>query len=88
MQDIGEIELRDSGSNANTKICFKVQTTALRPRLHTERFSLRLHRTYHKETSTEKLQLNTGSTQLFSNTNPSTQEARHKAKAKKKFTTW
>ena len=26
MQDIREIELRDSGSNANTKICFEVES--------------------------------------------------------------
>ena len=32
MQDIREIELRDSGSNANNKICFEVRVTALRPR--------------------------------------------------------
>jgi len=31
MQDIREIELRDSESNANTKICFEVRATALRP---------------------------------------------------------
>ena len=36
MQDIREIELRDSGSNANNKICFEVRTTSLSPRLHTE----------------------------------------------------
>ena len=36
IQDIREIELRDSGSNANIKICFEVPATALRPRLHTE----------------------------------------------------
>ena len=40
MQDIREIEFSDSGSNANTKICFEVRVTALRPRLHTEEFSL------------------------------------------------
>ena len=28
MQDIREIEFRDRGSNANTKICFEVQATA------------------------------------------------------------
>ena len=33
-------ELRDSGSNPNTKICFEVRATALRPRLHTEGFPL------------------------------------------------
>jgi len=27
MQDIRETELRDSGSNANTKICFEVRAT-------------------------------------------------------------
>jgi len=36
-------ELRESGSNANTKICFEVRTIALRPRLHTEGFSLFVH---------------------------------------------
>ena len=60
MQDIRAKEYRDSGSNANNKICFEVRATALRPRLHTERFSLCLHRTFckgtfHKGTSTEKL---------------------------------
>ena len=48
MQDIREIEFRDSRSNANTKICFEVRVTALRPRLHTEIFSLRPHRTSQK----------------------------------------
>ena len=38
IQDIKMIELRDSESNANTEICFKVRATALRPRLHTEGF--------------------------------------------------
>jgi len=49
MQDIKEIEFRDNGSNANTKISFEVRTTALRPCLHTEGFSLYPHRTSHKE---------------------------------------
>ena len=40
MQDIKEGELRDSGSNTNTKICFEVRATAPRPRLHIEGFSL------------------------------------------------
>ena len=31
MQDIREIGLRDSGSNANNKICFEVRATALVP---------------------------------------------------------
>ena len=30
MLDIREIELRDSGSNTNTKICFEVRATTLR----------------------------------------------------------
>ena len=48
IQDIREIDLRDSGSNANNKICFEVRTTTLRPRLHTEGFPLyRPHRTFH-----------------------------------------
>ena len=40
MQDIKEIESRDSESNANTKICFEVQSTALHPRLHREGIQL------------------------------------------------
>ena len=60
--------VRDSGLNANTKICFKVRATALRPHLHTEVFPLCPYRTFHKGISTEKLQLNTGSTQLLSQT--------------------
>ena len=51
MQDIREKELRDSGSNANTKICFEIQATALRPHLHTEGFPLCPHKTFHKRTS-------------------------------------
>ena len=43
MKDITEIELRDSGSNTNTKICFEVRATALRPRLHREGFPLYVH---------------------------------------------
>ena len=40
MQDIKEREFRDSGSITNTEICFEIRATALRPRLHTEVFSL------------------------------------------------
>jgi len=36
-------EFRDSGSIANTKICFEVQATALCPRLHIEGFPLYIH---------------------------------------------
>jgi len=61
----------------NKRICFEVRVTALHPRLHTEGFSLFSHRTFHKGTSTEELQLNTGSAQLLpSNTNTSAQEER------------
>ena len=66
MQDIREIELRDSGSNTNIKICFEVRVTALHPRLQTEGFPLRPHMIFHKGTSIEELQLNTESTQLLS----------------------
>ena len=58
MQDIREREreLRDSGSIANNKICFEVQATALRPRLHTEGFPLYVHTGSPTEgTSTEDL---------------------------------
>ena len=55
MQDIKR-EFRDSGSIANTKICFEVRATALRPCLHTEGFPLkRPHITPTQGTSTEDL---------------------------------
>jgi len=87
MQDIREIELRDSGSNANTKKCFEVRATALRPRLHKEWFSLCPHRTFHKGTSTEKLHLYTGSTQLFSQNTNLYRRGGHLAKYKTKKNT-
>ena len=90
MQDIREIEFRDSGSNANTKICFEVRSTALRPRLHTEGFSLRSHRISHKgnihrEEYTTPLSNTTNSTQEGQGTKPKynhlyTRGIRHKAK--------
>ena len=43
MQDIREIEFRDSRLNGDTKICFEVRATALHPRLHTEGFPLYVH---------------------------------------------
>ena len=43
MQGIEERELRDSGSIANTEICFEVRATPLRPRLHPEGFPLYVH---------------------------------------------
>ena len=66
MQDIREIEFRNSGSNANNKICFEVWATALYPHLHTEGFPLCPHRTFNKGTFTKELQLYTCSTLLLS----------------------
>ena len=40
MQDVKRIELREKDPNTNTKICFEIRATALRPRLYTEGFSL------------------------------------------------
>ena len=76
---VKEREFRDSGSIANTKICFEVRATALRPRLHTEGFPLYVHTGLPTQgISTEDLTNTTRSTQLLSPTNTtSTQEARH-----------
>ena len=82
MLDIREIELRDIGSNANTKICFEVRATAICPRLHTEGFSLCPH-DLPQGTSIEKLQLNTGNTQLLSLTQ-TTLHKREGTKAKQR----
>ena len=49
--------MKENRSNTNTVIYFEVRVTALRPRLHTEGFSLCPHRTFHRGTSTEELQL-------------------------------
>ena len=85
MQDRREIELRDSGSKAN-KICFEVRATALRPRLHTEEFSLCPHKTFHKGTFIKELQLHTWSILLLSQTqSPLYKRDRHKAKVKEKL---
>jgi len=64
MQDIKSKKLRDRISNVNTRICFEVGATAQYPRLHTKVFSLCPHKTFHKGTSTEELQIQTESTQL------------------------
>jgi len=81
MQDIGGIEFRDSGSNANNKICFEVRVIGLRPRLHTEGFPLCPHMTFHKGTFTKELQLYTWSTPLLSQTRPPLHKRdSHKAK--------
>ena len=86
MQDIREIEFRDSESNANTKIYFEVRTTALcPPRLHTEGFLLYVH----TGPSIEELQLYTWSTLLLSQIQPPLHKRdRHKAKVKKRLQTW
>ena len=69
MQDIKERKFRDSGSIANTKICFEVRATALRPYLHTEEFSLYVHTgPLTQGTSIEDLANTTRSTQLLSPT--------------------
>ena len=82
MQNIREIELRDSGSNINNKICFEVRAIALRPCLHTEGFPPCPQRTLHKGTSTKKLQLYTWSTLLLSQIqSPLHKRDRYKAKA-------
>jgi len=70
MQDIKDREFRDSGSIANTKICFEVPATALRPRLHTAGFSLYVHtEPLTQGISTEDLANTIRSTQLLSPTN-------------------
>ena len=72
MQDIREIEFKDSGPNANNKICFKVRVTTLRPRLHTEGFSLHTGPPT-KGTSTEEFAIiNLEYTTPLSNTTTST----------------
>ena len=81
IQDIREKEFRNSGSNVNNKICFEVRATALRRHLYTERFPLCPHRTFHKGTSTEELQLYTWNTLLLSQIQPPLHKRdRHKAK--------
>ena len=66
IQDIREIEFRDSGSNTNNKIYSEVRATTLRPPLQTKGFPLCPHRTFHKGTSAEQMQLYTWSTLLLS----------------------
>jgi len=62
--------VREKNPNANTGICFEVQATALLSRLHTKRFSLCPHMTFHKGTSTEELQIQSGiHDSTLSNTN-------------------
>ena len=74
-----KVERKDP--NANKRMCFENQATALCPRRHTEGFSLCPHRTshiwnLHRRITTLHLEYTTP----LSNTTTSTQEARHKAK--------
>ena len=72
-------KLRDKDSNANTKICFEVRTTALCLCLHIEGFSLCPQRDLHRGITTYKIR----SIQLqLSHT--STQEGRHKPSTKQR----
>jgi len=79
LQDIREIELRDSGSNTNTKICFDVRATALRLRLHTEGLPLCPHRTFSKGSPLRNYNSTPGAHNSSLNTNTYTQEVKHKA---------
>ena len=75
MQDIIEIEFRDSELNADTKIYFEVRSTAIRPRLHPEGFPLRPHMTSHKGNLHRGITtLHLEYTTPLSNTTTSTQE--------------
>jgi len=81
MLDIREIEFRDSGSNANTEICFEDRATALRPHLHTEGFHYVHAGPPHREPPPRNLHVQGKEyTTPLSNTTTSTEEARHKAK--------
>ena len=69
MYNIRGIEFRDSGSITNTKICFIVRATALRPRLHIEGFPLYVHTGLPTQgTSLRIWQIKSRSTQLLSPT--------------------
>ena len=83
MQDKREIELRDSGSNANNKIYFEVRATALRPRLHAEGFPLCVH----TGPSTKGPPLRNYNSTLGVHYS-SLKHNRHKAKAKKRLQSW
>ena len=76
MQDIRE---RDSGSIANTKICFEVRSTALRPRFTQKDFHYTSTEDFpHREPPLRIWVIQTWSTQLLSQTNTtSIQEERH-----------
>ena len=67
--DIREIELKDSRSNANTKICFEVRATAPHPFLHIEIFSLCPHRTSTKKTPPRNYKSTSGVHNSSLNTN-------------------
>ena len=42
MRDIREVELRDSGSNTNTKICFEIRATAVTPQFLKSRINIQI----------------------------------------------
>ena len=88
MQDTNNRELREKDSNTNMIICFEVRANALRSHLHTEGFPLYPHKTFHKGTSTEKLQLQTGSTQLHSLSPLHKRKAQSLAQSIEKKYTW
>ena len=81
MQDTREIEFRDSGSNANTEICFEVRAM-LYILAFTQKDFYYVHTGHFtKGTSVEEFAItNLDYTTPLSNTTTSTQEARHKAK--------
>ena len=65
-----EIEFRDSGSNANTKICFEIRATALRHAFTQKDFYYFHTGPPTQGASTEELQLYTWSIQLYSQIQP------------------
>jgi len=73
MQDIRKIEFRDSGSNANNKICFEVRAILYAPAFTQKDFHY-VHTGPSTKGFTEELQLYTWSTLLLSNTITSIQE--------------
>ena len=84
MEDIKSRELRDRKSNANTRICFEVRATALRPRLHTEGFQLSTIGSFTKGSPSR----NYNNTTLEYTTPTLTPLHKGKAQSKEKNTTW
>ena len=62
-----EREFRDSGSNANIKICFEIQATALRPAFTQKDFTMSSTQDFpHREPPLRIWVIQTESTQLLS----------------------